>query len=219
VPIVLVVAAAVLILALGGNGGGGILSTITGGGADGTVPPFEFRLGKTTAVATAQDADEDALRTEARTLAQEMGPVLDELYTNAYLDPSNWRDGDYEEVFALFADDAVASAREGVETLTLGASAGDVYERVTPKDGSLRFNVLFDQEGNPDTVVVQVSFSALGERQDGTYTAIVSTGQLFLKDDGGWKVTAFDLSRTDHETEPPPSPVASGSASASASSS
>jgi len=62
-----------------------------------------------------------------------------------------------------------------------------------------------------------VSFTALGERQDGTYTAIVSKGELFLNDEGSWKVTAFDVSRSDHQTQPPPSPTPSSSASASTS--
>ena len=216
-PIVLVAAGAVVILMLKGGDAGGILDGITGGSHedDNAVPPFEFRLSKTGVVATVEDADLDAMRTQAGTVAEEITPLLDDLYTNAFLDPTNWREGDYEEIFTIFATDALASAREGIETLTLGATAGDVYERVTPRRGSLRFRVLFDQEGAPDTVVVQVSFTALGQRQDGTYTAIVSSGELFLNDVGGWKVTAFDVSRADHATKPPPSPTPSGSTSAS----
>ncbi len=213
VPVVLVAAGVVLILVLGGGGKGGILGPITGGGEDDTVPPFDFRLSKTTVVATVEGADEEALRSGAATVADEITPVLDDLYTNAFLDPTNWREADYEEVFAHFDEEAALPAREAVETLTLGATAGDVYERVTPRRGSLRFSVLFDDEGAPDTVVVEVRFSALGERQDGTFTAIVSTGTWFLKDQGGWVVTAFDVSRADHETTPPPSPTPSGSAS------
>ena len=216
-PIVSVAAGAVLILTLKGGDGDGFLGGITGGSHedDNTVPPFEFRLSKTGVVATVEDADLDAMRTQAGTVAGEITPLLDDLYTNAFLDPTNWREGDYEEIFTIFAPEALASAREGVETLTLGATASDVYERVTPRRGSLRFRVLFDQEGAPDTVVVQVSFAALGQRQDGTYTAIVSSGELFLNDDGGWKVTAFDVTREDHATKPPPSPTPSGSPSAS----
>lgn len=219
VPVVLVAAGVVLILVLKGGGAGGILPIGGGdGGEDDTVPPFEFRLAKTSMVATVENADTDAMQTQAGTVVDEITPLLDDLYTNAFLDPTNWRDGDYEEIFTIFAADALASAREGVETLTLGATAGDVYERVTPRRGSLRFRVLFDPDGAPNTVVVEVSFTALGERQDGTYSAIVSTGELFLNDEGGWKVTAFDVSRADHETKPPSSPTPSASASASTSS-
>lgn len=219
-PVALVAAGVVLILVLKGGGDGGILGPLTGGGNvdDDTVPPFEFRLSKTGMVATVEEADLDTMRSQAGTVVDAITPLLDQLYTNAFLDPTNWRDGDYEEIFTIFAADALASAREGVETLTLGATAGDVYERVTPRRGSLRFRVLFDPDGAPNTVVVEVSFTALGERQDGTYSAIVSTGELFLNDEGGWKVTAFDISRADHETKPPSSPTPSASADASTSS-
>jgi hypothetical protein len=200
----------VLILTLGGEDGG-IIRRITGGGEDDTVPPFEFSLGKTAVIATVRDADDDALQSQADDLVREITPVLDDLYTNAFLDPTNWRDGDYEEVLASFADDALPAAQSGLETLTLGAGAGDVYERVTPKRGVLSYRVLFDQDGVPDTVVAQVTFSATGQRKDGTYVAIVSTGEWFLNDEGGWTVTAFDVSRADHETKPPPSPTPSTS--------
>ncbi len=144
--------------------------------------------------------------------------MLDDLYTNAFLDPTNWRDGDYEEIFALFSDEAAPAAREDVETLTLGAAAGDTYDTVTPTRGSLKFEVLFDQDGNPNTVDVVVTFTALGARTDGTYTAIRSTGHFFLTDEDGWKITAFDVRRADRETQGPASPSPSGSASASGSS-
>ena len=214
VPVVLVAVGVVLILVFTGGGGGGILDLGGGDDQDDTVPPFEFRLAKIGVVATVEDADVDVMRTQAGAVVEEITPLLDDLYTNAFLDPTKWRERDYEEVFTIFVPDALVSAQQGVETLTLGVGAGDVYERVTPRRGSLEFRVLFDQEGAPNTVVVEVSFTALGQRQDGTYTSIVSTGELFLKDEGGWKVTAFEVSRADHETKAPPSPTPSSSASA-----
>lgn len=207
VPVVLVALGVVLILVLTGGGDGGLLGN---GDENDEVPPFDFRVGRTVVEPTVVDADVDALQAEADALTQEVTPVLDDLFTNAFLDPSNWRNGDYEEVFALFADGAAASAESGVETLTLGASAGEVYESVAPTKGGLQFTVLFDQEGGPNTVVVRVRFYALGERGDGTYMAIVSAGQMFLRDLDGWKIIAFDMRRNDRETTPP-TPAPSGS--------
>jgi hypothetical protein len=217
VPIVLVAAGVGLILLLSGGSSGGVLGGIIGGEEPVVVPQFEFRLGRTGAVATVAEADQDALKAQAETVTQDVVPLLDDLYTNAFLDPANWREGDYEEVLALFSDESAAAAAQSVETLTLGATAGDVYDTVTPNKGSLSFSVLFDQEGNPHTVVATVKFYALGARQDGTYTSIVSVGEMFLRDLDGWKITAFEVRRGDHETEPPPSPTPSGSASASGS--
>lgn len=213
IPVAIVALAVVLIVVLRGDEGGGI--PFIGGGEDNTVPEFEFRVAHRTAVvATSAETDVDALESVAERTGTEVAPIMDELYTAAFLDPSNWRDGEYEEVFAHFAGGAVAAAQESVETLTPGVGAGDVFETITPTRGSLSFRVLFDPEGNPDTVVVRVRFRALGERKDGTYLAIVSNGQFFLQDADGWKVTAFDVERGDKDAKPPPSPSPSESPSA-----
>ena len=207
VPIVLVgVAALVIILLQGGE-------VPILGGEDEPVPAFDFTVKRSVAVATADDADVQALAPEAEAVGTEITPTIDELYTNAFLDPSNWREGDYEEVFAAFADGAATAAEEHVATLTLGATAGDDFESVDPGKGFLSYEVLFDADGNPNTAVVTVRFTALGERSDGTFVQIVSDGQYFLSDLDGWQITAFDVTRSDEETEPP-SPSASTSPSA-----
>ncbi len=180
------------------------------GGDEEVTPPFDFIVKGATAVATVSDSDKTALAASADQVAQEITPTIDDLFTNAYLDPSNWKDGDYEEVFATFAPDAVGTAEGSVETLTLGADAGDVFDTVDPGKGksTLRYEVLFDPDGNPETAVVTVIFRATGERKDGTYLAIESEGEFFLRQIDGWKITAFDVTRDDHETQPP-SPSAS----------
>ncbi len=184
------------------------------GGDEEVTPPFDFIVKPATGVATVRDSDKTTLATSADQVAQEITPTIDDLFTNAYLDPSNWKDGDYEEVFASFAPDAVATAEASVETLTLGANAGDVFDTVDPGKGksTLHYEVLFDPDGNPETAVVTVIFRATGERKDGTYLAIESEGEFFLRQIDGWKITAFDVTRDDHETQPPsPSPSASPS--------
>jgi hypothetical protein len=211
VPVVLVAIGVAILLAVRGGG-----APIIGGG-DEPAPPFDFIVKPATAIPTAPDADEAALSASADEVAQEITPTIDDLYTNAYLDPSNWRHDDYEEVFTAFAPDAAATAEQSVETLTLGASAGDVFETVDPDKSKLTYQVLFDPDGAPKSAVVSVIFRATAERKNGSFLAIVSEGEFFLRQiDGqgeGWTITAFDVTRDDHEKEPP-SP--SGSASPSA---
>ena len=208
VPVVLVAIGVAILLALRGGGG-----PIIGGG-DEPAPPFDFIVKPATAIPTAPDADEAALSASADEVAQEITPMIDDLYTNAYLDPSNWRHDDYEEVFTAFAPDAAATAEQSVETLTLGATAGDVFDTVDPGGKSkLTYQVLFDPDGAPESAVVSVIFRATAERKNGTYLAIVSEGEFFLRQVDGWTITAFDVTRDDHEKEPP-SPSASVSPSA-----
>ena len=211
VPVVLVAIGVAILLALRG-GGGAII-----GGGDEPAPPFDFIVKPATAIPTAPDADEAALSASAAEVAQEITPMIDDLYTNAYLDPSNWRHDDYEEVFSAFAPDAGATAEQSVETLTLGATAGDVFDTVEPGKSKLTYQVLFDPDGAPESAVVSVIFRATAERKNGTFLAIVSEGEFFLRQvDGqgeGWTITAFDVTRDDHEKEPP-SPSASVSPSA-----
>jgi len=204
VPIVLVAVGVVILLMLSG----GDVPII--GGDDEAAPPFDFIVEPATGVGTVIDADEAALSASADEVAQEITPTIDDLFTDAYLDPSNWRHDDYEEVFETFAPDAVATAEQSMETLTLGATAGDVFDTVDPGKSKLSYEVLFDPEGAPETAVVTVIFRATAERKDGTYLAIVSEGEFFLRQLDGWKITAFDVTRADHETQPP-SPSASTS--------
>jgi hypothetical protein len=208
VPVVLVAIGVAIFLVLGGDGP--II-----GGDDEVTPPFDFIVKGASAVATTSDADKSALAASAEDVGQEITPTIDDLFTNGYLDPSNWRDGDYEEVFATFAPDAVASAEQNVETLTLGATAGDVFATVDPGKSKLSYEVLFDPDGEPETAVVSVIFRATAERKNGTYLAIVSEGEFFLSQIDGWMITAFDVTRDDHEAQPP-SPSASTSVSPSA---
>jgi len=207
VPVVLVAIGVAILLALRG-GGGAII-----GGGDEPAPPFDFIVKPATAIPTAPDADEAALSASAAEVAQEITPMIDDLYTNAYLDPSNWRHDDYEEVFTAFAPDAAATAEQSVETLTLGATAGDVFDTVDPGKSKLTYQVLFDPDGAPESAVVSVIFRATAERKNGTFLTIVSEGEFFLRQVDGWKITAFDVTRDDHETQPP-SPSASTSPSA-----
>lgn len=212
IPAAIVAVVVVLILVL--SGGADIPIIGGNGGEDDEVPPFDFNVKKSLAVATVAEADVAALTASAEQVGQDITPTIDDLFTNAFLDPTNWRDGDYEEVFAAFAPDALPAAQQSVEALTLGATAGDLFEDVEPDKGSLAFDVLFDPEDNPDTAVVTFHFVAVGERKDGTFVKLVSDGHLFLRDLDGWKITAFDVTRSDRETQPPPpSPSASPSSS------
>jgi hypothetical protein len=213
VPLVLVLVAGGLVFFLT-RGDGGIPFIDNGPDAP-PVKPVEFKVRKARAVATSETADMEALGQQAESLGQELTPTLNDLFTNAFIDPDNWKGGDYTQVWDAFTDGARASAEQDVETLTAGATAGDVYDWIEPTKGSLEFDVLFDQDDAPTSVVVKFRFYALGSRSDGTYTAIVSHGQLFLSDTGSWQVSAFDVKREDRATEspapPPPAPSASPS--------
>mgnify|MGYP003694544439 CR=1 FL=1 len=88
------------------------------GGGDEPAPPFDFIVKPATAISTAPDADEATLSASADQVAQGITPAIDDLYTNAFLDPSNWRHDDYDEVFETFAPDC---GRDG------GAERGDPH--------------------------------------------------------------------------------------------
>ena len=206
VPIVLILVGVVILLTLRGGA-----ASILGG--DEAAPPFDFTVRGARAVATSADADQDALNASAEELVPDITPTIDDLYTFAFLDPSNWHDGSYDEAFESFSPHAAQTARQNTAVLTLGADAGDVYKTVEPRKSSISYEILYDREGEPNTAVATVVFRALAQRKDGTYIAVLSEGTLFLRDVDGWKVTAFDVTRGDTETEPPsPSPSTSPSA-------
>lgn len=187
-----------------------------GGGGEEPVPAFDFPTPQVGIEVTSEKTKPDSLRTAAEKAAAEIVPVMDQLYTEAFLDPNNWKDGEYDEVWELFDTSALPSAESSIETLTLGVNAGDVYQTVEPEKGKLKVRVLFDENGDVISMVGLVSFEAFGAGKDGTYTNIVSDGQYFLRNEGdGWKIFSFDAKRLDSEAAPPkPAPSASASASA-----
>jgi hypothetical protein len=216
VPVVLIGAAIALVLVLTGNGDTiGHIIHVGGGGEP--IPAFDFKAAKVTPIGTAEDADLSALQPKAEAAARATVPVLDDVFSGAFLDPNNWKDGSYDSAFEHFSDAASASASgPGLPTITLGAAAGDTYDTVSPSKGSINFDVLFDRDGNAFSVAAHVKFYALAQRKDDTYVAIVSHGVMFLRNTGGsWQVVGFEMKRNDHETE---APAASTSAGPSASS-
>ena len=144
--------------------------------------------------------------------------MLDQFFTDAFLDPNKWKDGDYEDALALFSDAALPSAQvAGLETLTLGANAGDTYETRAARQGIDPLRRAVRSRGRPvrrrgARQVLRARPSSRTRR----YVAIVSHGVLFLEDTGdGWRITAYDMKRNDHATEAPAATGATGASGAS----
>ncbi|HVH54192.1 MAG TPA: hypothetical protein VNA32_08700 [Actinomycetota bacterium] len=207
VPTALVVLGVVLFLLFrGGGGDGGLL-----GGGDNTIPVFDFRLTKAVPILVTHNKP-TKFDAAARDVGAQVGETMTTLYTEAFLDPANWRGGSYDEVWPLFEEGSQAAAQQDGMTLTLGPSAGDQFDRVDQPVGTLNVKVLLDRENQPATAVAIVKFKALASAKDGMTTAVVSTGQYFLRSvSDGWLVYAFSVSRGDHEVVVP-SPGASASA-------
>jgi len=212
VPTALVALGVVLFLLFrGGGGDGGLLD-----GSDNTIPAFDFRLARAVPVLVTHNNPTkfDATATDVGT---QVGDTMTDLYTEAFLDPANWRDGSYDEVWSLFEEGSQAAAQQEGATLTLGPTAGDRFDKVDQPLGTLNVRVLLDRSNQPVTAVAIVKFKALASAKDGTTTAVVSTGQYFLRSvSDGWLVYAFSVSRDDHEVViPSPGPSASATAEAS----
>jgi hypothetical protein len=212
VPTALVALGVVLFLLFrGGGGDGGLLD-----GSDDTIPAFDFRLTRAVPVLVTHNNPKkfDATATD---VGAQVGETMTALYTEAFLDPANWRDGSYDEVWPLFEEGSQAAAQEEGAALTLGPTAGDRFEKVDQPLGTLNVRVLLDRANEPVTAVAIVKFKALASAKDGTTTSVVSTGQYFLRSvSDGWLVYGFSVSRDDHEVViPSPGPSASATAEAS----
>jgi hypothetical protein len=209
VPVLLVAGGSIAIFALKGGSIPGI-----SGGPDNSTPAFDFRPGKTIAISTSENVKTKDLQAAAAQTATEATPVIDDLFTQAFLNPENWRNGSYDSALEGFDEAARTSAEKQIEAVTLGTKAGDTYDTVSPGKSKLWFRVLFDADSTPRTVVAIVRFHALGKRTDGTYTDITAHAQFFMHDTGdGWKIFSFKIGRDDHETTPPPGPSGSPSSS------
>jgi hypothetical protein len=126
--------------------------------------------------------------------------VLTDLYTEGFLDPSNWGQGRYAEAFRGFARGARDQASTRSALLTAGPRAGDRYERIVPKSGRIATRILLDREGAPELLVSIVRFSAVASGTE--VVTLRSTGQYFFERVGGtWKIVSFHVVRNDTTAE------------------
>lgn len=209
-PVVLVVIGVLGFVLFGGGGGGGII----GGHEDDTIPAFDFTVGKTSAVSVTKEKGHTP--DSATSAATDITSALDTLYTEAFLDPANWRDGSYDEVWPVFADSASGAAQQDASTLTVGTGGGDTFEKIADPRGRVQVKVLLNDKNEVATAVAIVRFSAVGTRKDGKLTVFRSSGQYFMRPGGdGWQVYSFSVNRDDQLREPKPSPSGSPSGAAS----
>jgi hypothetical protein len=160
-----------------------------------TVPAFRFRLAKVESVVTGATEEVGAT---ARVSGREIQSMLSGLYRSAFLDPANWREGEYDEAWALFEPEAASRAEADIESLTLGSEAADAYERVAPVGGMIKVSLLMDEWGAPFTAAVAMRFTARASGTDGEVTLVVSRGEFFLSPSAdGWLVHAYELERAD----------------------
>jgi hypothetical protein len=206
-PLALVVIGVLGFVLFGGGGDGGLIG---GGGEDDTIPAFDFKVGKTSAVSVT--ADKEKTPDVAKTAATDITSALDTLYTEAFLDPANWRDGSYDEVWPVFADSATGEAQQDADALTVGTGGGEAFQKIVEPKGRIQVKVLLNDKDRIATAVAIVRFSAVGTRKDGKLTVFRSAGQYFMQPgDDGWQVYSFSVNRDDQLREPKPSASASAS--------
>ncbi len=204
--IVLALGAGVFLDTRGGGGGNATTSSSTP-----TSPTFNFKLVKIAPV-SATFADPSKLISPARPAAVAAEHLLNKLYTEGFLDRSNWTAGSYRNVWPLFGGGATAAAQKHAAVLTVGPSAGSGYEMIERAAGNLTVRVLLDAKNEPATMVATARFTAIATGTDGGKTALVSDGRYVLEVmAGGWRIVSFNVTRTDHPVTPRPGPSASSS--------
>jgi hypothetical protein len=180
------------------------------GNDDPETPMLVFET-KTVPAATS-DTAQSKLQDTVAPVGEAVDATMTTLFQGAFVDPEVWDGGDYEDLFAETMDEALlAGALEDVDTLTLGADAGDTYDFVTPEKSKLTVKVVTDPKDQPVQAIALVTFTALAELDDDTYTEITLTGTYFLRDQDGWRIFAYDATKDEEAAKAPKSPTPSSS--------
>lgn len=189
--------------------GGDVIDALPIGQPARDVPAFAFELGKTTIEPMTLD-DRDAQSDAADQTADSVTASLDEMYVIAFLDPGTW--GDTGEIERFFTGEAADQLEGDAAALTLGIDAGDTYEYVSEPEGQLEVRVLTNENGSR-IAQADVTFRALAEHTDGTYTTVISSATyFFVKDGDDWRIQSYRVDRNEKAAEAP-SPTAAASAS------
>jgi hypothetical protein len=210
-PVLLAAGAVAFFLLRGGDNQPG---TAKGNKPSEEAPPFDFTL-KGAIPITTVGGDRQAARGAADEAAREVQDTLSRMFGLAFLDPKNWRPGDYDSVMDFFeAGQAQAAATKDEATLTLGPDAGAQFEKVVPAKGTLKVKVLLDREGSPFTAEARTRFVARATGKDGEVIDVRSSGHYFMRPgEEGWTIFAYKVKRTDAGEGAPESPEPTGTAS------
>ena len=113
--------------------------------------------------------------------------TLDAYYTAAFLDPANWQDAAYDEVFVSFTNQARAEAESQLEVMTAGSEAGFNYDTIEPLPSTVRDQGAAGSERAAGIGVGMAKFQANGDGSSGGKHVFQSKGQFVLqKIDGEW---------------------------------
>lgn len=202
----------------------GGLAMLLGGGGNSILPfrspppisPVSFTLEKVTAATTTATTPTQAVHA-AEPIGAEVHVAMTMLFEGAFVEPDVWRHEDYADVFSQVMDEsAAAQALNDIDVLTLGAGADDTYEVVTPGLSSLTVTVLMDGKDHPTQAIAKVTFNAVAELDDHTYSAIIVTGSFFFRpQDGTWKIFSYEVDKDEEPTQAPSSPTPSATTEAS----
>lgn len=183
---------------------------LIGGSPKPPTPDFAFEMAKVTPVATRSGTKQGDLASKATLAADQVKEQMNALYIGAFLDPNNWLEGSYDNIWGLFQEGASAEAQAQVDTLTAGTGAGDAFQQILPESGVLKTKVLFDLKDQAYSVVAITGFEAMGSGKDGQDVRMTSRGQFVFQRLGkDWRIVSFKVLRNNEVQAPSPSAGAS----------
>jgi hypothetical protein len=171
VPRSLLVTAALAIVLLAGVVWWVYLRTGTPGVAD-----FSFDIGKV----GGRPVGDPAPREDLEEAAVAVRDTLDDLFVEGFIDPSEWRGGQFPGIFDAFSGPAVKKARSDIPVLTLGPDARQIAF-MRPRFGRLNVRFLTDEEGGLTGAVATTSFAAQGEFAEGGPVLAQHEGTWFMR--------------------------------------
>jgi hypothetical protein len=164
------------------------------------IPSFRFTVTRRVLLPTRARSVQRRDKMVGNRVAATATDAVTDLYTEAFLDPANWRSGSYADALRVFSAGAARRARERTAVLTAGPDAGTSFEQILPVSGSIATRILLDGSGKPALVLSAVTFraEALGPQP----MMFRSEGRFFFERvQGRWKVVSFLVNRNDRPKE------------------
>jgi hypothetical protein len=178
----------------------GVDETTEGDGDVAGTPAFRFTKATRELVRTSPGRIKRRQREASERAAHAARNILDNLYTEGFLDPANREQGSYVEAFRGFASGARKRAEARPGLFTAGSRAGVRYERILPVSGRIDTRILLNRRDKPTLLFSVVRFSAAALGPDPA--TLRSRGQFFFERVGGsWRIVSFHITRTDAPRE------------------
>lgn len=146
-------------------------------------------------VRAVDDQDRPSSNDAANAAAKKVIELVDSYYNDAFLQPSQWGNGQFPALSGLFTSDAASSVAPNLAVLSLGSLATQLSKVTPTKQNANTVAVLIEPNGQPSYATITTRLEATGTPTagGGSVTILQSAQFMILATGGTYHIAGYDI--------------------------